>query len=194
MENSKCFNSPANSKELDSSCTSENATPTPVALRTRSQLEMSYLDAAKSGKCKLCAATFNQTNLLKAHIEKHRPTKKRSKALQAITDLSSGGPELSETPQAARAPSACQSRLFSPLSSASPSGSLAPSTIMDFPESPPLLSGIPDLVEDLIQTACVLNQESLSPQSSTRTPSPPLTISAIRNSPMSSPDAYRISS
>ncbi|GFS87269.1 hypothetical protein NPIL_638211 [Nephila pilipes] len=157
-------------------------------------MEISYLDAAKSGKCKLCAASFNQTNLLKEHIEQHRPTKKRSKALQAITDLSSGGPEITETPQAARAPSASQSRLFSPFSSASPSGPLAPSTTMDFPESPPLLSGIPELVEDLIKTACVLNQEPLSPQLRTRTPSSPLTMSVIRNSPMSSPDAYRISS
>ncbi|GFS38600.1 hypothetical protein NPIL_269551 [Nephila pilipes] len=39
-----------------------------------------------------------------------------------------------------------------------------------------------------------VNQEPLIPQSSTRTPSPPLTIPAIRNSPMSSPNAYRISS
>ncbi|GFT37154.1 transposon TX1 uncharacterized 149 kDa protein, partial [Nephila pilipes] len=193
MENSTCLNSPANSKELNSSHTSENASPTPVALRTRSQMEISYLDAVKAGKCKLCTASFNQTNLLKAHIEQHRPTKKRSKALQAIIDLSSDGPEITETPQAARAPSASQSRLFSQLSSDSPSIPLAPSTTMDFPESPPLPAGIPELVEDLVKTACVLNQEPLTPPLRTNTPSSPLSVSVIRNSPMSSPDAYRIS-
>ncbi|GFS47418.1 hypothetical protein NPIL_694591 [Nephila pilipes] len=58
MQASPITTTTAKSMELNSSIKSGNATPTPVALRTRSQLETTYSEAAQTGKCKLCPTTF----------------------------------------------------------------------------------------------------------------------------------------
>ncbi|GFT49160.1 hypothetical protein NPIL_15861, partial [Nephila pilipes] len=165
-----------------SPCNSDNATPTPVALRTRSQLEHSFTDAAKIGLCKLCQTSFASTLLLKNHLAYHKPDKKRKKALQAINDLSSSN---METPVTCTKKSLLQvdiSKKFSP-----PGSVVTRSSPLSNPSS--IQTEVADVIQDMIEATC----HSLpSPKIPIDKSSPSVThvhVSQCR-SPMGSPDAY----
>ncbi|GFS40445.1 hypothetical protein NPIL_506191, partial [Nephila pilipes] len=175
-------NVPVSSAKLLAKIKVYQSTPTPVALRTRSQLEHSFTDAAKIGLCKLCQASFASTLLLKKHLVTHKPDKKRKKALQAINDLSL--PNM-ETPVTSTKKSLLQvdiSKKFSP-----------PGSVVT--RSSPLITSssiqmeVVDAIKDMIEATC---QSSPSPKISADKSSPSVTYAHDFQcpSPMGSPDAY----
>ncbi|GFS78782.1 hypothetical protein NPIL_291811, partial [Nephila pilipes] len=67
MQDTKELSSPTKDS-APSEHTPENTTPTPVALRTRSQSELTFSKAANNGICKLCLSKFDNSALLRAHL------------------------------------------------------------------------------------------------------------------------------
>ncbi|GFT05490.1 hypothetical protein NPIL_505411 [Nephila pilipes] len=190
------------SKELSSTTkdsapsehTPENTSPTPVALRTRSQSELSFSNAASNGICKLCLSKFDSSDLLKAHLLSHKPDKKQKKALQAIRETHTVPNQLSVTPHVALSHNIGKSRLFSPQKNSYTelSATLSLQETPDSTKSNLMLPGIQEMVEDLLTITCNNTHAPSVSLHEHSTPSPPSSRNMNKASLMASPECYRM--
>ncbi|GFS45736.1 hypothetical protein NPIL_462461 [Nephila pilipes] len=177
------------------SCDSvESASPTPVALRTRSTKvisQISFTKAACIGLCKICHASFGSPDQLRSYLASHKPNKKRNLAIQAIDDSTADSCTNVVTPHLKKIhPNGLKRTLHPLLEDSTSSTNENPLPLLQ--DVSPTSQEIKNLVRSLVDKTSS-PASSISSEDSPSMNEPETGLDHInKNSPMASPAAYRM--